>query len=635
MLIYSGVKSQFDRDVLTGRIGMRIEEAFYAMGLSHSNVSEFMAWQNSLSEMQQVLSAPEFSPSLQVAIEYQIPQTSKRVDFLIGGLDEQDQQQIIIVELKQWTEAERTQTDGIVTTYVGGNKRAVAHPSYQAYSYAKIIENLNATIQDEGIGLHPCAYLHNYDERKIEEIKAPIYDEILAVAPIYTKSQIEQLRSFIRRHIVKAPNGDLLYKIDHGRLRPSKALQDTIGSMIQGNKEFVMIDEQKVVYEAVKNLIRRAKETNQKYTIIVEGGPGTGKSVVAIQLLADLIAKEDLSVSYVTKNAAPRNVYFEQLKRGRAKLNYIKTLFKSSGTFYDCPPNMYDCLIVDEAHRLNAKSGMYSHLGENQIKEIIEASLVSVFFIDENQIVTSKDIGSVAEISRWAKALGSTLFCGEQYRLSSQFRCNGSDGYIAFIDDLLEIRRTANATGFDMDYDIRIFDNPCEMREALREKNKVNNKARMIAGYCYEWVSKNAPQLCDIVLPHGFAATWNYNNTSTWAIDEESFDQVGCIHTSQGLEFDYVGVIIGQDLRYFDGRVITDAGQRARSDHSLNGIKTRPECQGEIDSIIRNTYRTLLTRGQKGCYIYCEDTALHEYIKRRLQFIEEQASQICKTTGHQ
>lgn len=568
--------------------------------------------------MQQVLSRDYFPNDLQVAVEYQIPQTSKRVDFLIGGSDENEQEHVIVIELKQWTEATKTNTDGVVTAFTGGSLRAVAHPSYQAYSYAKIIESFNATVQDESIGLHPCAYLHNYREDKLDEVTAPIYHEIIDIAPLYIKSEAEKLQAFINKYIKKAPNGDLLYKIDNGRLRPSKALQDTIVSMINGNEEFVMVDEQKIVYEAVKNLVKKSQEDNQKYTVIVEGGPGTGKSVVAIQLLADLITNNNLTVSYVTKNAAPRNVYFEKLKQGKAKNNFVKALFKGSGSFYDCPSNVYDCLIVDESHRLNKKSGLFQNKGENQIKEIIEASKVSVFFIDEDQVVTAKDIGSVAEISYWAKQLGSKLYKGEQYKLSSQFRCNGSDGYIAFIDDVLGIRQTANADGFDVDYDIRLFDNPCEMREALREKNRINNKARMIAGYCYEWISKNNPTLYDIVLPCGFEATWNYNNTSTWAIDEESFEQVGCIHTSQGLEFDYIGVIIGKDLRYLNGKVITDESKRARTDQSLRGINN-PDCLVDADEIIRNTYKTLLTRGQKGCYIYCEDEQLKEYLRNRLK----------------
>jgi DUF2075 family protein len=331
------------------------------------------------------------------------------------------------------------------------------------------------------------------------------------------------------------------------------------------------------------------------------------------------ISQRDLNVNYVTKNAAPRNVFFEKLKQGNFKLNYVKFLFKGSGSYVDCPKNQFDCLIVDEAHRLNAKSGMYQNHGENQIKEIINASKVSVFFIDENQVVTSKDIGSVEEIKKWADQCGSTVYYSEDTKLTSQFRCNGSNSYIAFLDDLLGIRHTANYDGFDMDYELKIYTNPQEMREDLRDKNRINNKARMIAGYCYEWRTKNSNDLSvyDIEMDNGFKARWNFNSTTTWAIDEDSFDQVGCIHTSQGLEFDYVGVIIGHDLRFENGKVITDPKARARSDASLKGVAQRGD-PTLADRIIRNTYKTLLTRGQKGCYIYCEDEAFGEYMAKRI-----------------
>lgn len=618
MLIYTGTKQQFNKDVLSNMIAPKIEREFENRGLSHNNQAEFLSWENSMKEMQKVLDASYFSDDIQIAVEYQIPLTSKRVDFIIAGSDCNDEDHVIIVELKQWEEATKTNTNGIVTAFTGGSVKAVAHPSYQAYTYAKMIEDFNATIQEDSIGLHPCAYLHNYKASAYSEIAAPVYEEVLELAPLYIKSEEEKLRRFIKKYVVKGSNGDLLYKIDNGRIKPSKALQDTIVSMIAGNHEFIMIDEQKVVYEAIKNLVSRAQETDEKYTVIVEGGPGTGKSVVAIQLLADLIANKDLVVNYVTKNAAPRNVYFEKLKQGKALNNFVKNLFKSSGTYFDCESNVFDCLIVDEAHRLNEKSGMFKNKGENQIKEIINASKVSVFFIDENQIVTASDIGSVADIKKWANILGSKVYSGEQYQLSSQFRCNGSDGYIAFLDDLLGIRQTANYDGFDMEYELKIFDDPNDMRETLRLKNVENNKARMIAGYCYEWISKKNIGAFDIILENGFMAKWNFNSTSTWAIDEDSFDQVGCIHTSQGLEFDYVGIIIGNDLRYENGVVIADPTKRAKSDQSLRGLKSRNNYEEQADRIIRNTYKTLLTRGQKGCYIYCEDKALQEYLRKRI-----------------
>ena len=497
--------------------------------------------------------------------------------------------------------------------------RAVAHPSYQAYSYAKTIENFNATVQDEAIGMRPCAYLHNYKKSKLEEIANPLYADVIDLAPLYIKNEENKLRNFIQRYVTKRPKRNLLYVIDNGKIRPSKALQDALGSMLKGNEEFIMIDEQKVVYETILRLIDIALRKNRKFTVVVQGGPGTGKSVVAIRLLVELVAKRGLNAQYVTKNAAPRNVYFQELKREKYKLGYVKNLFRGSGSYYDCEPNTFDCLITDEAHRLNAKSGMFQNKGENQIKEIINASRVSVFFIDEDQVVTTKDIGSVAEIKMWAKICGSELFCDETTKLVSQFRCNGSDGYLAFIDDVLGIRKTANYDGFDGDYELRIFDNPCEMREALRDKNRINNKARMVAGYCYEWRTKNSNDLSvfDIALENDFRARWNFSTTQTWAIDEDSFDQVGCIHTSQGLEFDYVGVIIGKDLICRRGRVYTDPSKRAKSDQSLRGLKSNPD-PDLGDRIVKNTYKTLLTRGQKGCYIYCEDAELREYLKTRI-----------------
>ena len=618
MLIYSGTKSQFDIDVQQDNLARKIKNEFYKHGLFNENESEFRAWENSLKAMQIVLDDPKFPGDIEVAVEYQIPQTSKRVDFIIAGADENDNDNVVIVELKQWEEAHSTHSDGIVSTYVANMVRAVAHPSYQAYSYAKTIENFNATVQDENIILHPCAYLHNYKKSKLPELEAPIYAEIIELAPLYIKHDEKKLQDFISKYVTKSSKSDLLFKIDNGKIRPSKALQDALASMIEGNEEFVMIDEQKVVYEAVKSRILKANKENRKYTIIVEGGPGTGKSVVAIQLLCDLIKEQGLLVNYVTKNAAPRNVYFELLKQGKAKMTYMKTLFKGSGSYVDSDSNTFDCLIVDEAHRLNAKSGMYSNLGENQIKEIINASKVSVFFIDETQKVTSKDIGSVEEIKKWANLLGSKIYAGENFNLTSQFRCNGSDGYINFINDVLQIKETANKT-LDNDYEFKIFDDADEMREALRDKNRINNKARMLAGYCYEWVTKNSNDLSlyDIELPN-FKARWNFNTTQTWAIDKESFEQVGCIHTSQGLEFDYVGVIIGKDLKYNEGQVVTDPTERARTDQSLKGLKSDPDYIAKADEIIRNTYKVLLTRGQKGCYVYCENRELSDYLKKRI-----------------
>lgn len=616
MLIYRGAKEQFDYDVNCNQIVHKIKTEFRRKHLN-INDAEVVAWENSLRFMKNVIDTPKISKETQIAIEYQIPQTSKRVDFLIAGTDDNGRENVVIVELKQWTEAEKTNKPGVVKAFTGGALREVAHPSYQAYSYAKTIQNYNGTVQDEHIGVTPCTYLHNYREDKLEEVNDVFYKEVLDIAPLFIKRDEEKLQDFIAKYVRNKANADILYRIDNGKIKPSIALQDAILDMLKGNETFIMIDEQKVVYEEILRQVNEALKTGEKHTIIVEGGPGTGKSVVAIQLLSKLI-NNDINAQYVTKNAAPRNVYFEKLRGIKWKDNYVSVLFKSSGAYVNEKPNTFDCLLVDEAHRLVAKSGMYANLGENQIKEIINATKVSVFFIDEAQRVTTADIGSVNEIVKWATLLGSEVHKGEELKLKSQFRCNGSDGYIAFLNDLLGIEHTANFDGFEWEgFDLKVFDDPCEMREELRKKNLINNKARMLAGYCYDWVSKKDRTLDDIVVGN-FRAQWNFDNTQTWAIDSNSFDQVGCIHTSQGLEFDYVGVIIGKDLVLHNGKVTTSPAERARTDKSLWGTKSNPVLAKKADPIIRNTYKTLLSRGQKGCYIFCEDPTLNAYLKERI-----------------
>ncbi len=633
MIIYRNTAGGFIQDVRDNLIAEKIENAFLMHCINHNNNAEYRSWANSMQYMRNVLEDASIPSDCRIAIEYQIPVSSKRIDFLIAGEDETANQNVVVIELKQWEYSEPTERVDVVRTFTGGANRDVTHPCYQAYSYAKIIEDFVDTVSEANIHLYPCAYLHNYKEENRKYIDNDFYREAINLAPIFLSRDAIRLRQFIGKYIHRKSDKDLLMVIENGKLRPSKSLQDTLTSLLKGNREFCLIDEQKVAYETVRKavefVLKKQEQTPsapiKKYTFIVQGGPGTGKSVIAIQLLAELINR-NYSALYVTKNSAPRNVYFAKLRQDNYKQNYIKRLFTGSGSFVDVAPNTFDCLLADEAHRLQMKSGRFQNKGEAQVREIIRAAKVSVFFIDEDQKVTTSDIGSVAMIRQYAQMEGSQVVEGDSYNLVSQFRCNGSDGYLSFLNNLLGMKQTPNVV-FDMDYDIRIFDDPNEMRDELRIKNMVNNRSRMLAGYCYNWISKDSKSGYDICLRNGFKAQWNFGDTTTWAIDPVSFDQVGCIHTSQGLEFDYVGVIIGQDMRYENGNVITDYTKRARTDKSLVGFRQRG---GEVlaDTIIRNTYKTLMSRGQKGCYIYCEDEALAAYMKQLLSLSKPSISTI-------
>ncbi len=623
MIVYESTKNEF----LNYGIEDAIEEQIYLQYKSKiGNVSdnEKRAWKNSMEYMYKVLIDNDIPSNSGIAIEFKLPYTSKRIDFIISGKNENQNNYVIIIELKQWEKAHKVEgKDGIVSTFINKGIHEVNHPSYQAWSYASLIEDYNENVQQSDIHLVPCAYLHNYIKCH-QDIYDDIYEDHIKKAPLFIKGEIVKLREFIKKYIKYGDNKDNLYLIENGKLRPSKSLQDSLVSMLQGKEEFVLIDDQKMIYEEAKLLARKSYSDSKKRVLIVEGGPGTGKSVLAINLLVSL-TNENMIVNYVTKNSTPRNVYSAKLK-GDFKKTRIDNLFKGSGVFIEAKTNEFDVLAVDESHRLNEKSGMFQNKGENQVKEIINASKFSIFFIDEFQKITIKDIGSIELIRKYAKKLNAECF---ETKLESQFRCNGSDGYISWITDVLDIKSTANYNGFDLGYDFRIIDSPRELKELIFEKNSIDNKARLLAGYCWNWnkSDRNKSNAYDISIPeHHFEMSWNLDNTTTWAIDSNSVNEIGCIHTSQGLEFNYAGVIIGPDLIYRDGKIVTDYTKRAATDQSLKGIKTLAKTNSEkankiADEIIKNTYRTLLTRGLKGCYVYCCDKELSDYLKKRQNVI--------------
>lgn len=629
MIIYESTKGEFIEHVTDDTIVSCIHKNYIDKMGKDTSKSEIESWNNSLMYMYKVLNTKDIPNNCGVAIEYKIPATSRRIDFMLTGLDENDKSNVIVIELKQWSKVEAIKDkDALVRTVLGGGVRETTHPSYQVWSYCSLIEDYNDAVEKNNILLHPCAYLHNYEvSEENDEILDEVYEEYLKKAPIYTKGDVKKLREFICKYIKKEDNKKALYEIESGKIRPSKSLQDTLALMLDGNEEFKMIDDQKVVYENILKSCINAKKKNENHVFIVEGGPGTGKSVLAINLLVKL-TNDEMLCQYVTKNAAPREVYFKKLK-GKYTQKYIGNLFKGSGVYIDSQKNEFDVLIVDEAHRLNERSGLFRNQGENQIKEIINASKVSIFFIDEKQKVTIHDIGSKTEIRKFAEEKGAKV---TEMKLYSQFRCNGSDGYLAWIDDVLGLDDTANFDGFKYNYDFRVLDNPNEVKRLIEEKNKGRNKSRIISGYCWDWISKKEAENSldyDIEIPeYDFRMKWNFGNSKTWAIDENSVNESGCIHTSQGLEFDYVGVLIGDDLRFENGRVITDFTERASTDKSLSGIKGMAKKNKELareisDEIIRNTYRTLLTRGMKGCYVFCTNKSLSDYFKKRISILND------------
>jgi uncharacterized protein len=616
MIVYQADKKEFLRDYNDRDIEEVIHAKYRAATSRKVAQAEVRSWRESLGYVARVLSDQDIADDVGVAIEFILPQSAKRIDVILAGHADDGSRRLIVVELKQWSSVDATARDAIVLLRGSGRSDQMRiHPSYQAWSYTAFLEGFNEAVYGGGLQLHPCAYLHNYAADGV--IDSPHYHPYIERAPLFLKGDEERkrLREFIKQHIRHGRGRQVLFDLEGGRLRPSKALADVVDKLLKGNQEFALIDDQKEVFEAAKAACRIANASGTPRVVIIEGGPGTGKSVVAVNLLATL--REGFVVKYISKNAAPRAVYSDKLIQNPDN-SHLVNLFGGSGSFTEVAQDAFDVLVVDEAHRLTEKSGFYGNLGTHQVKELIDAAKCSIFFIDEDQRVTLKDVGSKAVIREFAAARGAEI---EEFSLTSQFRCAGSDGYLAWVDDVLQIRPTANNTLEDIPFDFQVFDDPAEMHAAIEAKNG-NNRARVVAGYCWPWTSKKNPKRMDLIIGD-YERQWNLDaDGSLWIVAPESVQQVGCIHTCQGLEVDYVGVIIGPDL-VLDGENLKSVPRaRDRHDKTMKGfVKMSKEQPAEAarlaDMIIKNTYRTLMTRGMKGCYVYATDANLAEYLRAR------------------
>ncbi|WP_312311195.1 DUF2075 domain-containing protein [Stenotrophomonas indicatrix] len=614
MIVYQADKDAFLRHCNDEEIEEIILASYMAATKGHVGESEIRSWRESLRYVARALNHPSIPGDIGVAVEFILPQSRKRIDVVLSGHAEDGSPHVIIIELKQWSSLKPSNRDAMIELRPGDLR---VHPSYQAWSYSAFLEGFNEAVHKGTLQLHPCAYLHNYVSDGV--IDSPHYKPYIQRAPLFLKGagDLEGLRAFISQYTSKGNGIPVLAKLDSAPIRPSKALADELYGLLSGNSAFTLLDEQKHVFEAAKAACAQAHADRKPRVVIVEGGPGTGKSVVAVNLLAAV--REGLNVKYVSKNAAPREVYKSALSKSKVN-DRLHHFFGGSGAYVNTPENEFDLLIVDEAHRLTEQGGFYGNEGKNQIMELINAALCSVFFIDEDQRVTLKDIGTKEAIRDFAIARGATV---EEYALSSQFRCAGSDGYLAWLDDVLQIRPTANPTLDQISYDFQVFDDPSALHAAIEAKN-AGNRARVVAGYCWPWNSKKNSKEMDIVIGN-YRRQWNLNEDgSLWIISPESIDQVGCIHTCQGLEVDYIGVIIGPDLVMEDGALMTVPRARDRHDKTMKGYvklsKSHPAHAAELaDTIIKNTYRTLMTRGMKGCYVYATDPQVAAYFRARMQ----------------
>lgn len=626
MRLYSGSSEQFIEDTIQNQIAEKLRIAFFNYFRFNPSPGEVNSWRNSLRSISQVF---QYSKLLDhgVILEYQLPLTSRRLDCLICGKDQTSRENAVIIELKQWDKCENSDSENEVVTWVGHAKRDVLHPSVQVGRYQMYLEDVHTVFNDgeSPVLLNACSYLHNYNYFKEDVLFADKFTNALARYPLFTADDVNKLMNYLQQRLSSGQGLEILKKIEESRYRPSKKLMDHVGNVIKGKSEYILLDEQLIIYDKVLSCAKIGFHDKQKNILIIKGGPGTGKSVIAINLMADLLLK-----GYNAHYATGSKAFTETLRkiigsRGSAQFKY----FNSYG---EAENNAIDVLVADESHRIRTTSNSrFTPASKKsnlpQIEELLKSSKVSVFFIDDNQVVRPNEIGSVEYIKTVAQQKDCKIY---EYELEAQFRCNGSEAFINWINNTLGIKRTANVL-WDQgeEFDFRIIASPQELESLIRKRVTEGFTGRVTAGFCWDWSMPNPDgTLKNDVVIGDYQRPWDAKPEATklapgipkaslWAYDPNGINQIGCVYTAQGFEFDYVGVIVGEDIIYdFDKQDWV-----GNVSNSADSVVKR--AKGKFAELVKNTYRVLLSRGMKGCYVYFMNKDTERFFKSRIEINKE------------
>ncbi len=624
MRLYTATSEEFLEDNLLNRIADKLERSFIEHFRYRPQPNEVSSWQNSLRAMKDALLFARLK-DLGVVLEYRLPSTNKRLDCMLTGEDSEGRQGAVIVELKQWQKCEEADGPNEVATRVGGGIRETLHPSVQVGAYRRFLNDGHTAFYEgaDPLRLKACSYLHNYPFDPKDHLFAPKFSSVLAANPAFTKDDVPKLGEYLNHSLAGGRGAAVLKRMDEGTERSNPKLLQHLARMIQGEPAFVLLDDQLLVFDKVLGLAEKALGKGTKTVVMVKGGPGSGKSVIALNLLAELMKRKKEAL-YATGSASFTKTLRKIIgKKGEEKFTYFMHAAKVK-------KNSLDVLIADEAHRIRKTSNIRYTKKEDrtdrpQIEELLDAAKVPVFFLDDRQAVSPDDTGSLDSIRKAVAARGMGIL---EYELPGQFRCAGSDSFVQWVNNTLEIERTPNVMWNPNDeaFDFQVMGSPQEVEKAIRTKAELGNSARMMAGYCWNWTRepKADGTLENDVAVGGYKRPWNappdavrlakgIPKSHLWAHEPGGMEQVGCVYTAQGFEFDYAGVIFGTDLRYDFGDQVWVGDKSKSFDPSLKKSKER------FDELVKNTYRVLLTRGLKGCYICFLDKDTERFVKSRME----------------
>lgn len=624
-IIYEAPQEKFFMDVRTNKLTDIMQYNFKEDTGIYVSKSEYYSWGVTGEKIKNLIEISELT-DVYVSFEYQVPYTSKRIDCLLFGKNETDQGIVVHIELKQWDKVEALDVEGnFVETYVGGTSRKVPHPSQQVQGYHDYMYGFIEVFELNELDLIGCSYCPNYRKNLGEGLFDPIYNKVIERFPIYTHEDVEKLSRRLKELLAKGEGFEIFNKFMQSPIKPSKKLLENASKIVANNSDFALLNDQIYAKNAILDKIKKAEKNDEKNVVIVKGGPGTGKTVIALNILAEMAAKKK-TVFFSTKSKPLIEAIKHKIDRKNAKL-----LFTSLTPFIPSrvKEDQVDILIVDEAHRIGKTSNnQFTRKADRtdmpQIEQLIRCAKTSVFFIDDKQVIRFLEVGNTDLIKETAKKYNCII---KEVELVSQFRCGGSENYLDWLEYILghsdkEIIYDSQKENFDF----QIIDSPEHLYELIKQKNnEKGTTARLTAGFCWKWSKELDPQgkLVNDVIIGNFAMPWEthdkivppkgYVRWYEWAYRPEGIKQVGCIYTAQGFEFDYIGVIIGPDLKYDQECDCLYGNPNATEDPILKRKRER------FDEYVKNIYRVLLSRGLKGCYVYFVDKNTENFFKSKMK----------------
>lgn len=620
MRLFEGTVQRFKDEVVNNRIADILSENYSKQIKKKVSPSEYRSWEISLRVLKDTLDLSNLLKN-KIIVEYRLPYSERRIDVLLFGQGRDKIDKIVLIELKQWSNENVYDCDieGNIEVNYGNHRGQQAHPCLQVEGYVlDITDFLKVFSESPKSELEGCSYCHNYRKSSDAVLLSKKFAAHLKRYPLFTKEDTVVFGEYLKERLSEDSGFEVFNRFIHSKIGPSKKLLDHTGEMIHKQQIFSLIDDQIAAYNAILDRSKKQAKSNEKSVIIVKGGPGTGKSVIALEVMGELLRKNK-KVFHATGSSAFTKTLRKLIGKDRKT---AEKFFKFFYAFTNEPDNGIDVLICDEAHRLRRHSNdwgvpaMYKSK-KPQIDDLIRPSKLSVFFIDEHQVVRPNEIGSVQLIRESAKKFGvkdSEIF---EFELKTQFRCSGSDSYLQWLENTLDIRESeTDLLSRNTMMEFIIFKSPNELYNAIKEKNEEKaNCARIVAGFCWPWSEPNTDgSLVNDVKIGDFGMPWeNKKEFWKWATDESGMEQVGTVYTSQGFEFDYTGIIFGKDLIYNSIKNEWEAHPENSYDKAAKNGNER------FVEHLKNVYRVLMSRAHKGCYVYFMDKDTEKFFESRIE----------------